>query len=260
MRTPESARELLDGQRIEDWDERKQRALGQLSRKARAAGRAILEDHWWHYPEPQQKDTGSLVESLSSPERIELFASLFPSLGRHLDRMWEMGKALPYQTGYLRRAFRAPSAPNLTLPARRHRLLRIVDELRGFEPDAVWVARWAPHLGFEDVFGPLLAAVIDGGGADGDAVFEVLVASAEGQDDVGAMGRHITRAMLIAAREDGWDFVERLLLAAQRQEGLRQVILESIDEAHPRAFFRMLRLILEHDLARFSATIRAITI
>jgi hypothetical protein len=51
--------------------------------------------------------------------------------------------------------------------------------------------------------------------------------------------------------------MERLLLAAQREEGLRQSILECVDEAHPEAFRRMLRLILDHNLARFSATVRA---
>src|SRR5262249_1534328 len=53
---------------------------------------------------------------------------------------------------------------------------------------------------------------------------------------------------------------EKLLLAAQRQEGLRQVILETIDEAHPDAFRRMLRLILEHNLVRFSSVVRAVDV
>ena len=48
-----------------------------------------------------------------------------------------------------------------------------------------------------------------------------------------------------------------MLLAAQREEGLRQVILETIDEAHPLAFRRMLKVILDQNLARFSATVRA---
>src|SRR6185437_17040326 len=61
-----------------------------------------------------------------------------------------------------------------------------------------------------------------------------------------------------SARPDAWDFVARLLLAAQREEGLRQVILEAVDEAHPEAFRRMVQLILDRDLIRFSATIRAI--
>ena len=54
--------------------------------------------------------------------------------------------------------------------------------------------------------------------------------------------------------------MEKMLLAAQRQEGLRQVILETIDEAHPDAFARMLRVILDNDLCRFSAVIRAVNV
>ena len=74
------------------------------------------------------------------------------------------------------------------------------------------------------------------------------------------MGRHVSRALLAAGRPEGWEFMEKLLLAAQRQEGLRQVILEAVDEAHPDAFRRMLRLIRENDLTRFSATIRAVDV
>jgi len=37
------------------------------------------------------------------------------------------------------------------------------------------------------------------------------------------MGRHVTRALLTASRPDGWEFVEKLLLAAQREDGLRQM-------------------------------------
>ena len=40
------------------------------------------------------------------------------------------------------------------------------------------------------------------------------------------MGRHVTRGLLSASNTQGWQFIENLLLAAQRQEGLRQVILE----------------------------------
>jgi len=50
------------------------------------------------------------------------------------------------------------------------------------------------------------------------------------------------------------------MLAAERQEGLRQVILETVDLAHTQAFRRILRLILEHNLTRFSATIRAASV
>ena len=102
-----------------------------------------------------------------------------------------------------------------------------------------------------------MAAAIDGGGTAGETVFETLTASARGEHAIGAMGRHVTTGLLVASRPDGWAFIERLLLAAQREEGLRQVILETVDEAHPQAFRRLLGVILDQDLMRFSAVIRA---
>ena len=74
------------------------------------------------------------------------------------------------------------------------------------------------------------------------------------------MGRHVSRALLMASRPEGWELMEKTLLAAQRQEGLRQVVLETVDEAHPEAYRRMLRLIRDHDLARFSAVVRAVNV
>lgn len=74
------------------------------------------------------------------------------------------------------------------------------------------------------------------------------------------MGRHVVRSLLLANRPDGWEFVEKLLVAAQRQEGLRQTILECVDEAHPIAYQRMLKLILDENLIRFAATLRAVDV
>jgi hypothetical protein len=74
------------------------------------------------------------------------------------------------------------------------------------------------------------------------------------------MGRHVVRALLTAGRPEGWELIEKYLLAAQRQEGLRQVVLEAVDEAHPEAFRRMVRLILDHGLARFSSVARAVNV
>src|SRR5690606_18665592 len=51
-----------------------------------------------------------------------------------------------------------------------------------------------------------------------------------------------------------------LLLAAQRQEGLRQEILEAAPHAHPEAFGRLLSVILAEDLIRFSAVARSVDV
>ncbi len=131
--------------------------------------------------------------------------------------------------------------------------------LAHYSPDLAWLAAWLGHAepyGSEGVV--LLAAAIDAGGPEGEAVIQTLRESAAGTHEIGVMGRHVVRTLLSASNPEGWEFIEKLLLAAQRQEGLRQSILESIDEGHPAAFRRMLRLILDEDLARFSATVRAL--
>ena len=76
----------------------------------------------------------------------------------------------------------------------------------------------------------------------GKEVFEILIASAKGEHEIGAMGRHIVRSILLANRPEGWEFVEKLLIAAQRQEGLRQSILEiPLNHIPPRIFSEVMR-------------------
>src|SRR5690606_22325779 len=128
-----------------------------------------------------------------------------------------------------------------------------------------WFAAWAPHLNVAHPtapvpldLGPVLAAAIDRGGATGEAVFQTLIESGNGEHAVGGMGRHVIVGLLRSSRPDGWEYVEAMLLAAQRQEGLRQSILEAADEAHPDAFTRIIDLAVRENLIRFAATIRAV--
>lgn len=199
------------------------------------------------------------IKKLNQKERQKLFVALFPGIAPILEDTWKLFDQLPYQTGYARRPFRNPRQPARI--SRAAVLQGIVHALKGYEHQGItWLAAWAPHLGYygSNELGYLFAAAIEKGDRTGNEVFEILIASANGIHETGAMGRHVVRALLCSSRVDGWDYIERMLLAAQREEGLRQVILESIDEAHPQAFRRILRVVLDHKLIRFSATIRAL--
>jgi hypothetical protein len=192
--------------------------------------------------------------------RRQFFETLFPSLAAAVDRGWQLLDRMPYQTGWARKPFRAPGHPDALLARRVNWVTELLGIVGPYQQGVAWFAAWTGHLAHyaaADAVGILLAAAIDAGGSEGDEVFQILCASATGEHEIGAMGRHVTRALLSASRPAGWEFVEKLLLAAQREEGLRQTILESVDEAHPEAFRRMLRLVLDHNLARFSATVRA---
>jgi len=200
------------------------------------------------------------LDALPHPARSVLLRTLFPLSATDVSRAWDLSRALPYQVRGNRLAFRAPNQSTVTAAARWLRLLAWLEVLSSYDRGLPWLSEWAGHLnggGVLDASGVLLAAAMDGGGERGDRIFDTLKATAAGKHPTGIMGRHIPRALLCSSRPDAWEYIEKLLLAAQREEGLRQVILEAVDEAHPQAFRRMLRLVLEHDLLRFSAGVRA---
>ncbi len=273
----EEAQKLIEEARIDDWITLCLAAIERdLPASSRAAAYALLDREedgqpfagYQHAGPEATKRHNAAIErglrqlvELASEQRQAVFATLLPHLASTMEAAWQLFERLPYQTGYYRRAFR--SAPVYSQVYRNRRLSwakGMIQQLTCYrEQDLDWVLTWVPYLAPYNTqpFGLLFAAGIDEGGPAGDALFARLVAATRGEESGGTMGRHVTTALLVCARPAGWEAIEHLLLAAQREEGLRQVILETVDEAHPQAFLRMLRLVLEHNLLRFSATVRA---
>jgi hypothetical protein len=207
----------------------------------------------------RQRLQDELVDALhaSTPEdRDALAAAFFPQFPALAARtLHAILTRHPYPQGYARRAFRAPGH-RLAAAHAAHWLWQAWHTTRDYPQNAEW---FAVHAGLLNPWeaqglGLLLGQAI----SDGDeAIFQILRDTAGTQHPVARMGRHVPLALLSSTREDAWTLAEGLLLAAQRQEGLRQVILETVDEASADAFTRMLRLILQEDLLRFAATLRA---
>jgi HEAT repeat protein len=202
------------------------------------------------------------LEPMSREKRLEIFNALFPQLGALVEEAWQFKKSLPYQQGYSRRSFRIPNSEEHTFVARSNWLLTTLRVVKNFDQPITWYAAWVPYLnqyqwGCEDALAYLFVAAINEGNSE---VMTILRESGSGTHEIGSMGRHVSRALITANDPAGWEYTEKLLLAAQRQEGLRQVILETIDEAHPEAFRRMVKLIKDENMARFAAVIRAIDV
>ena len=90
----------------------------------------------------------------------------------------------------------------------------------------VWLATWAAHvsagyMGVDRELGPLLSAMLNESTAEADEVFEILRQSLSGQHEIAGVGHHTYAALLLSNRPAAWELVEKTLLAAQRQEGLR---------------------------------------
>lgn len=203
---------------------------------------------------------GQELAALSPTDWKRGAETLLPHLEPSVTAACEALARRPFQEGGTRKPFRCPRSRQTVADMRGRWLLRMTMLLGDYDADVRWVAEHAAHLGGwwgGPELGWLLAGALNVGGSTGAEVEEILHASARGEHPTAQFGRHVTQALLSSNRRSGWEYVETLLLAAQRQEGLRQVILESVDEAHPMAFRRLLRLILEEDLARFSSVVRA---
>ena len=208
----------------------------------------------------QRGKIGKMLARLSDADWSALVETLLPQVAPSVRSALNALAHRPYQQGLTRKPFRAPRASETLADIRGRWLVSTTFVIGDYDADISWVATWAAHLGGWSggtELGWLLAGAIDAGDDTADDVYKILEASARGEHEIGQMGRHVTQAFMSSSRPDAWAFVERMLLSAQRQEGLRQAILESVDESHPEAFRRMLRLIRDEHLTRFSSVVRA---
>ncbi len=72
------------------------------------------------------------------------------------------------------------------------------------------------------------------------------------------LSREMVLGILRSDHTELQDLLCKLLLAARLQEGLRQTICENMDAGTTEAFLKLLQVIEEHDLIRFSAVKRAV--
>ncbi|HEX5831751.1 MAG TPA: hypothetical protein VFY16_12270, partial [Gemmatimonadaceae bacterium] len=213
-----------------------------------------------HLIQQKRGEIGALFVGHSEADWRRDIGTLLPRIAPSAEAACLALAHRPYQQGLTRKPFRSPRSPQTVADVRGRWLLGTTVLVGEYDADIRWIAEHAAHLagwsGGTDI-GWLLAGAIDAGGDSARDVLDVLRAATLGEHETARMGRHVTQALMSCSRPEAWELVERLLLAAQRQEGLRQAILESVDEAHPDAFRRMLRLIRDEHLTRFSSVVRA---
>lgn len=231
--------EQMRGVRVHD------QAAPELSR-AIAAALADDRQPW--------REIAEQLDELTLASREQVLLAIAPQLGSDLARWWDWSVRQPYQRGWQRRAYRSADRAD-SLRARWDELGEYLHHAAVFPQPLAWHADWALHLGEYVPLGSLFASAI----AHGDRhVAEILIASIRGEHAISGPSHHAYVALLSSPDPAGWAEVERQLVAAQRAEGLRQTILEAADLAHPDALAHILDIIVEHRLARFASTARAL--
>ena len=203
----------------------------------------------------QLGNSGALAKALDelpAAELGELVMLLEPQLGRDLLAAWVLRIQMPYLD---ERPFRVP-ARSWTRWQRFTDLRTVLAATRLYERDLPWFARWAGYLhdGQPEAFGVLLAARIAGGDT---ALRDLLIEIARGRDEVASLSPHVVTALLACPDPVAWDAVTDLLVKAQRQEGVRELVLAHAHLAPPAGFRRIVEVILEHGMTRFVTVVRA---
>ena len=239
--------------------ELKKEDLASFSQSYQKLGEYILN-------KPSSKEQQHLEANFSSlglPEKLwetkegkALAALLFSEVqAPYIQRVWDIAYQFPYSYSYSRRPFRSPNPEDY-----RAKQLRILKRLRSFYNvgvGAIPVAeqfQYAVYKGGEE---NLFAIVLS---EDPDKYYPLIEEIFLGEHEIGGVCESLIKAALMVKDTRYHTLVEKLLLAAQLQEGLRQTILESLDETTIPVLQRFIALILEHNLTRFSSVVRAVDV
>ncbi|MBQ6961873.1 MAG: DUF4132 domain-containing protein [Clostridia bacterium] len=167
----------------------------------------------------------------------------------------------PYTMGWFRRPLRSPSYQSydamLCMIARQFYVRAVVDAdvcdvLSGNLPaDALAYVRECQH----GYCAEIIAYELNRGN---ERLKKLLAAALNGDESAPKVSREMFHGILLSQDEELQEHLGRLLLAARLQEGLRQSICECADEGTLPGFLRILRVIAENDLLRYSSVKRAV--
>lgn len=181
----------------------------------------------------------------------------------YVKKAWGRLPQKMYQQGYARRSFRAPHNERF-LQVNQINFLRsllVGSHLHKYPNNFYFDLNIEDQVSYDAEIQNsnnqfmVWSAAIDSGNKALFQLFEDIIFN---KDPRGKVSRNIIKALLNSDRKECWELVEKLLLAAQRQEGLRQTVLEALDETNIDAMQYMIKVIIEHKLTRFSSVVRAI--
>ncbi len=176
---------------------------------------------------------------------------------KYIKDAMEIFPKMAFQQGYTRRSYRAPNLEKVHFENQ----LNSITKLNNYLTHDLTLAEYAiynnvVYTGNAGIH-QLWAAAIN---QKDKTVLPLFLDIAYNRHATAKVSHYIIKAMLISENEAAWEAIEKLLLAAQRQEGLRQTILESLDETSLGAMKRFISLIIREKLTRFSSVVRALDV
>ncbi|PAM94852.1 hypothetical protein B4N84_10400 [Flavobacterium sp. IR1] len=183
----------------------------------------------------------------------------------YVKEAWSRLPQKMYQSGYTRRSFRAPNNKKYLLVNQVNFLRSLLNGPQIYnyhDRDSVHYdlsieeqIRYDTEVSCSLNQFMIWSAALDLNRENLFQLFEDIIFN---KDPRGKVSRNIIKALLNSEKKESWELVEKLLLAAQRQEGLRQTVLEALDETSIGALQYMIKVIIDNKLTRFSSVVRGI--
>lgn len=168
----------------------------------------------------------------------------------------------PYTVGYYRRSIRCDLASlhiNYTFKSAFNGFVML--RASGFSVEEILRGGRTPEeikeIGSELRIAPWLAAMINSGNRE---CIDYLKEAMTSENNSNRITYDHLRAIVTSGNKELLDLEGKLLLAARLQEGLRQAILETMDEGLPESFIHLLGVIRENNLQRFAAVKRGLAV
>lgn len=211
-----------------------------LDKKTAEIGLLLLDSH----PDfPANKDNWAILRALTrSDKRYRKLFELIPEEGwksselknllvylfgeekaEYVSHAWDRMRFQMYQTGYLRRSFRAPENRELYFINQLNFLIAVIPQVYSYgsypEYDHAFYdlsvseqLRFSQHLQQNQLF-RVWSAAIDLGNTEILKQAEDIIFN---KDETGKVTRELIKALLNSEKKEAWQLVEKLLLAAQR--------------------------------------------
>ncbi|WP_196888362.1 DUF4132 domain-containing protein [Aureivirga sp. CE67] len=200
--------------------------------------------------------TNDIFES----EYYEVLEYIFgEEFASYLHEYWKVIPTLPFQSGYARRSFRVAYNENE----------QIAEDI--FIDQLNFIVRAIEHFKYNlsleeflkfsytyEISSFTVTELFTGAILAGNKDFEqLLISIVLGEHETYKVSHSVIKALLVSQSEEGVEAVKKLLLAAQRQEGLRQTILETVDQCPLNVFKDFVVLINREKMHRFASVVRA---
>ncbi|MFF2448050.1 DUF4132 domain-containing protein [Neobacillus sp. NPDC058068] len=162
----------------------------------------------------------------------------------------------PYSTGYERRPFRTKNM-EYHIDGIINALIDIIElDFEDFSPLDYLTSR-DESTNYYAVISDFIAYELD---RNNEQVFQALKEIIFGDNNTALLTSFMIKGIFKSHQQEGYKMLGDLLIAARLQEGLRQSIVESMDEGVLEATIYMVEIITANDLIRYSSVLRALNV